>query len=367
MNKRILIFLKFLVIISICGCIEQEEPVAPKDYPILITEKVTSIDASGVVVSATILAKGKDQITKIEFMWEEDRNQSQSFKQIIHVNPDTTERIELKISSDLRKGGYFKYRAYLEVEDVTVLGNEESFISEGSLPPKINDFYPKSGDIGDIITIVGENFSTSRARTVVWIGKERARLIYVSMDTIRVEIPEWINASGDVELSLRSGIITTVSAESIFLEGYRILSFSPESGIIGETEVIISGTGFDRPIDEITVKLGGQELEVIEANFSEIKVKTPYRISDYTSRFLVEIDGESKPTLGPFRGYSRWRNYRSFSDCPKLLGEAVGGYVFGGANSNCSQEKESEVFTSNLNYKVSSFPGSARQAGISFF
>ncbi|MFT4733806.1 MAG: hypothetical protein ACI9K1_000759 [Arcticibacterium sp.] len=365
MNKKKLYSLLLLMIISVLGC-NQAEFIIPREYPVIVTEKATSIDQSGVVISANILHKGKGEITEMGFTWIDQSREDQVFKQAVYADPDTTERIELRISSDLRKDGFYKFRAYLEVGDLVILGNEESFQSQGSLVSKVSDFYPKSGGTGELITIVGENFSLSRDRTKVFLGRNEAELFYVSMDTIKVLVPKRVSASGEVEVAVRSGVSNLVLTNKFVLDRRRTLSFSPATGFIGETEIEISGAGFDSPINEITVKLGVQELEVVKVSDTEIKALLPYHISRTRNLLEVKVGDRIRFTAAHFTVRSRWGLTDPYRGCVKFFGEVTGGYIFGGQNPDCSKTEESEIWTSDFKSKVGGFPGEARQSGVSF-
>lgn len=364
------IFLLVILLVSVFGCGE-EEFIVSRDYPIIIINQPTSIDETGVVISATILKKGKMQIEEMGFNWRDEKGKT--FRDKVDAAPDSVERIELKIALDLEKGIKYTYQAYLKVEGILILSNEESFVSQGSrssekpkiIPPEIKDFYPKSGDSGDLITIVGNNIVENQHIIKVFFGNDEAEVVLRRRDTVTVLVPNGLSTSGNVNLLLTKGSVDLLAGD-FFLEAHRIENYYPRSGRIGETEIEILGTGFDRPIDEIKVKLGEEELEIVDATFSKLIIKLPYDMNSSSGKLEVHIGNIKRLTSGSFYASSRWRNVGPYDGCPKLLGEKIGDFIFGGENANCSEEEESRVFGLGYRNAVTLFPGKARQSGVSF-
>jgi hypothetical protein len=361
MKKSLHLFYKVLMITLICGCNEQDDFILERSYPIIITQKATFIGDSVAVISAEILYKGTEGIREMGFKWADNRNVN--YEQVVHVNLDSTERIELRISGDLNKADEYRYQAYIKTQKRDVFGDEESFTGVRGLAPRILDFYPRNGDRYDLITIVGENFSASESRNEVFFGNDKARVLFASMDTIRVLLAA-PSTSGNVDILLKTGS-ANIKVEGFLLDAHRIESYSRASGIIGETEFEILGTGFDKPIDEIKVKIGEQELEVLEATFSKLKIRLPYFMNPANDRIEIQIGEKTRFTSGGFTAYSRWRS-RPFVGCPRLLGEVIGEFVFGGENSSCSEVENSGVFQLNSTSPISRFPGQIRKSGVSF-
>jgi hypothetical protein len=361
MKKSLHLFYKVLMITLICGCNEQDDFILERSYPIIITQKATFIGDSVAVISAEILYKGTEGIREMGFKWADNRNDN--YEQVVHVNLDSTERMELRISGDLNKADEYRYQAYIKTSKREVFSEEESFSGVRGLAPRVLDYYPRNGDSFELITIVGKNFPANESRIEVFFGNDKARVLFASMDTIRVFL-DAPSTSGNVDILLKSGS-SNINIGRFFLDAHRIDRTSLNRGIIGETEFEILGTGFDKPIDDIKVKLGDQELEILEATFSKLKIRLPYLMNPANNRIAVQIGEKTRLTPNEFSAYSRWSSSQ-FVGCPRLLGEAIGGFVFGGENSSCSELENSGVFRFNDNGLFNRFPGQVRKSGISF-
>lgn len=256
------------------GC-RKETIVQPKDYPYVITKNVTNIDSTGATLEANILDFGKDEITDFGFRL---RNNGTDYNFSLK-NKRNLDDFKIRISTDIVQDITYTCRAYIKTNKNLVLGNEMSFVAQGSKSPIIEDFNPKKGFLGTRVTLTGKYFSQS-GNAKVYINKVLATVIYSSEDTI-VFITPAINYIGDAFISIKTGSQESFSNSKFRIQGQKIESVSPLSGHPGDS-VLIKGEGFFQNGNNISILFGTYKAPIISTSDTLIKVKVPntYLLSD---------------------------------------------------------------------------------------
>jgi hypothetical protein len=283
-------------------------------------------------------------------------------------DPSAIGDFSLNVTSDLEDDAKYQVRPFAENQNILVLGDVMSFISKGTPSPLINDFSPKSGGPGDIITINGANFSLSSNRLEVMIGADKGILISTTVDEIVFKLPDNLSKSGAVPLSVKSGSATVSADEPFSVDGHKILDFNPKQGIIGETAIVINGSGF--LANGNIVRIGGTDMIVLEESETQIKVQLAYQMQAGPATVEVEVNGQIANANGAFTVKSRWTRLADFPGSPRLdaFCTVVGdfAYVIGGETGVYSDEVWRYDIAANSWTQLPNFPGGGRAFGIGF-
>ena len=151
-----------------------------------------------------------------------------------------------------------------------------------SLTPVIHTLTPNSSPIegGTRVSIFGEGF---QAPVQVLFGSAEARIIETRFSEIIVEAPAARdtnpNGSGTVTgpvavtvRNINSNTQVSVGDRFRYISKMQITTVKPVVGSsLGNTEVIIDGTGFDSPLD---VQIAGVQAQVLEVSGTRLRVRT---------------------------------------------------------------------------------------------
>lgn len=230
----------FLLIFG-AGCNEWEYP---QEFPIVLTQEVRNISASGAEFSGRIESVVKGQnILRYGFVWDDSEAPTLA-SSVYSISENTgigtyTKRIE----GDLKNTKVYQVRAFAQTDLLVIYGNTVTFTSQGSLPPLITDFTPKEGVDGTEVTIYGQHFSMHPEGNLVKVGSAMCEVIASTESELKVLIPT-TDLVGDYPFSLTVAGITTVSTSAYTIPGPRIRSISKLTGRVGDL-LTIEGEYFD--------------------------------------------------------------------------------------------------------------------------
>jgi hypothetical protein len=200
--KTNLIFFGFLLYLAFYSCKKDATP-EPTDYPFIILSEVKDITSEGTTFNANITNLGNQRILDYGFVWN-DSTSKPTINSIIKSfgNNASLGEFNYRANFDLERGKTYNVRAYVKTDKVIVYSNVRSFISGGCLPPIINEFYPDSGSIGRVVTIIGKNFSSKLTNNKIYFGLIQANVVKCNSDTLLVQCPNTLQT-----------IITNISLE----------------------------------------------------------------------------------------------------------------------------------------------------------
>nr|WP_321406257.1 IPT/TIG domain-containing protein [uncultured Carboxylicivirga sp.] len=168
----------------------------------------------------------------------------------------------------------------------------------GSKAPVITDFEPKLGNLGDTITIVGQNFSYVQTTNEVKFNTSYARVLKESQDTIVALVPPWL-ASQKSELSVTINGNRAIADQQFELVTPEVFDYSPKTGNF-ETLVTIRGENFSN-ISTLKVFFDEFEAEIIEVSDEEIIVNVPDDLNKQSSEVRVEMNSVSSFATESFK------------------------------------------------------------------
>jgi len=159
--------------------------------------EVSNVNNSGATFNAEIITNGNSDIIDHGFIWSEYESFPDDFSELISLGQKgTIGKFSAKISTTLEIGILYYVKSYIETSDKLIYGQYVTFISEGSLGPIIEYFEPQSGDVGDTITIIGNNYSRFVERMAVEFGNYRSRIVDLTNNTLKSIVPNFFD--GDV-------------------------------------------------------------------------------------------------------------------------------------------------------------------------
>jgi hypothetical protein len=245
--KTKLIFIVFLFL-TFHSC-KKDAVTEPTDYPYIIFSEVNDITSDGATFNANITNLGNQRILDYGFVWNDSTSKPtiNSIIKSLGNNPSIGE-FSYRVNSDLEKGKTFNVRAYVITDKVIVYSNNNSFISEGCLPPVINKFYPDSGSAGHVVTIIGKNFSSKLSNNKIYFGTLQANVVKYNSDTLLVQCPNTLQtiftnislevANQQTMSQLKFMLINPWERLKDFPDGHRFGSFS---FVIGDKGYTASG------------------------------------------------------------------------------------------------------------------------------
>lgn len=344
------------------------------DYPLIFIGEVTNIDTTGVVFHANIKDESKEGITDYGFVWSISGVPDINSSQVKIVKPISLGVLNVKITNDLIPDTNYIVRAFARNSRYITYSNSVSFRSKGSLPPVINDFYPKKGTSGTTVTIYGENFSGSVNNNIVHFGKVIAKVDSASCNKLIVKIDETSNISGEVNISIEVANRSIKSKDKFRLDGINIVGFTPTKLIAGDVLTIKIENYDINPLNNV-IKIGGKTAEIINLNHDSISCFVPYNV--LTGNNQISITSNNKTTYSttllivqnPWNLIKTNQSYFRYGATSFSINRDIY-YGLGRVDSSGYYSTSNNLYKFNLNtnswMKVASLPDKGREGSIAF-
>jgi N-acetylneuraminic acid mutarotase len=250
----------------------KENGMVTRSYPSLDTKSVTEINANGATFNAEILTIGNSGVVDFGFVYSESPNPTLTNSDRISLGATTQKGSFSSLANrDLTQTKTYYVRAYAVTRDpiFTVYGQQVEFVSLGGSTPKILDFIPKEGTIGDTVIITGTGFSNVIDNNRISFGVVTTRPFKATVDTLWCIVPTNL-AAGENDCSLMLGQFTVKPASKFLLKVASLTSFSPNPVSFGDT-VIIYGTNFPKQRSLVASTLLGKGASVINVTSNQVK------------------------------------------------------------------------------------------------
>lgn len=135
--KNIIIIPFLFLVIGFSACSDAE--IQPREYAIVFTGNATEIDQSGVTLHAEMISPGQDKIIEYGFIVTNNvyygfntYNTYNNFRKIYSTKAELkTSTYEKRITSDLKSGYAYFCRAFVIINQDSILGNKILFTSKG--------------------------------------------------------------------------------------------------------------------------------------------------------------------------------------------------------------------------------------------
>ncbi|WP_339811322.1 IPT/TIG domain-containing protein [uncultured Imperialibacter sp.] len=357
------------ILICFNGCSSEVEFPLKKDYLVLETLPYEALDKRGVTLNAKLVGEHTGNISEVGFIWG-DVETSFKYPTILEKNA-----FSLRLESDLSNGKDYGYQAYVKIDSLLLLGNRLIFSSLGTIDPTIGDFYPKSGFVGDTVTIHGNYFSLNRERIEVTLNDYVCQIVSADVKHISVIVPyNIVYHSGQLPLKVQSGNTQIMAKESFLIEGFQITEVNPDHGIVGETLIDISGITIETMPNSIEVYFGNHKAEEVTRIGNTIRARLPYQMSSGSYQVSVKLDSTQVISNSTIEVLSRWQKINDFPSDGRVLGNLipvgnVAYYLFGSTSLNSDiyfNEIWRYSFDSDEWALQGNFPGQARGGAITF-
>lgn len=221
----------------------KEVELSSKEYPFIQIEKIDDISKSGVTLKATLSDFRIEEVEKTGFTLFLNADDNIRNGREIEV-PVIGNSIEKKIQNDLINDTVYYVRAFVKTNSHFVYSAMEKFISQGGLGPQIEKFHPIASTPGNIITIIGSNFSEKKSSNLVEVGNELVSIVSVSSDSISFQSP---NVASDLleNISVTVAEKTVISGSKIeVLYPWKDLGDYPGGDITRKASFTIGSKGF---------------------------------------------------------------------------------------------------------------------------
>ena len=166
-----------------------------------------------------------------------------------------------------------------EVPLALAVGSANPIQQNITIIPKITEFSPTEGYLGDIVSIIGSGFSSVKADNEISFGTivvPAADVRSASINALSVKVPN--GAKGVLPIKVKVGTQTGVSATNFTVKGTEIQDFAPQEAYIGD-KINLLGAGFSTAIIDNQVFFGTVQATVVSASNNLLVVQVPTGIS----------------------------------------------------------------------------------------
>lgn len=184
----------------------------------------------------------------------------------------TSTALEVKVPAGITSG-----KISVTVGTQTVTSTQDFY-----LLPEVASFTPTKGAEGTIVTITGNDFSSTAADNVVKFNGTIAKVNKASATSLEVQVPT--NATtGKISLTVNN---RTITSQDDFTVSPKITDFSPTSGGEGSI-VVIEGLNFGRTATNTQVRFNGLPTTITSFATKRLEVQVPAGVT--TGKITVEV------------------------------------------------------------------------------
>ncbi len=169
------------------------------------------------------------------YRWSDISGQSET----TYIVPNNTPLI-LTTEADFELGLDCTAKAYAKIGERTYLSNPISIKAPTGAAPVITSISPTHGPVGTIITIEGKNFSSAATRNTVIASYDEHcfDILEQSNEKIIAKFKAYSYYSGKdnyLSIKIRTGSLTCAQEVRFDVDGWSIISFSPERPCVEDT------------------------------------------------------------------------------------------------------------------------------------
>jgi hypothetical protein len=295
--KKLAIVTLFIIAVA-CA----DEKVASRSYPVVNTYAVTDINEQGATFNGEILDLS-DGVVNHGFIYASNYIYSADALYLDSVSlgsASKAEKFSMLANRSMEKGKTYYVRAYaIGRSGKIVLGQELSFVSQGSVPPKITDFNPKEATVGDTILIVGTGFSRAATLNRVWFNDISALITKAASDSLQIIVPSNASLSNNM-LYVDVGGQKAAAADKFNLLQMTATSFEPLLVTFGDT-ITVHGTNFPLKTASVNTAIFEAQAAVVSTTRTQIKAVLPMDVTVSSSKLTINVGVQSADLPGPIR------------------------------------------------------------------
>ena len=281
-----------ILIFLLSNC--EKEKITAREYPRLKTLEVSHIDQSGALFQGEIFYGEDKDIITYGFVWSTKQNPDLDNADKIISNDLIDKAFTARIERALVSNQTYYVRAFLQTSDYLVYGDEVSFLSLGSLSPRITGFDPAIATWGDTLRVRGENFSFQAENNKGYLGEVLLKTVYASDSLLRFEIPAQTNEEV-VDLAVEISGNRTVAEEKFSYIKPEITGLDRMEADYGDT-LRIHVQNYHP--DYLEVKFGDLSARVLAMLDGGLDVVIPTSLQEEEPVIVVESAGFSDQISG---------------------------------------------------------------------
>ncbi|MES2732295.1 MAG: IPT/TIG domain-containing protein [Bacteroidota bacterium] len=174
-------------------------------------------------------------------------------------------------------------------------GNGPTFTYIDTAAPTITNYDPNQGFVGDVVAIVGTNFSPTTAGNAVKFNGTTATVTSATATLLKVTIPVGAT-TGAISVTV-NGKTATGASFTVLNNNPTIISFTPASGSVG-MGVTITGTNFGSDPAAIEIKFNGVLASPQQITPTSIVTVVPQGAT--TGKITVTVNGKTGTSVLDF-------------------------------------------------------------------
>jgi len=284
--------------IGLLSCDREELEV--REFPRLTTLPTVSIDDSSATFAGEITQVSKEDIVDHGFIW--NRFQVNNLQNSPFLSLGITEgtgSFTATATGGMTEGVTYFVKAYVQTATYLVFSPALEFVSKGSSAPVIDDFSPKSGLPGDLITFTGKNFKgESNQQMTVLFNEVPASIDSFSLTEIVCIVPQALDES-EAEIRITVDGKSAVKRERFVITESGIANFSPVSGTFDDP-ITLTGNNFRADKSQQIVRFDSIEAEILSASPNELVVAVPRSLQNPNPTISVSFGQVSDTFATPF-------------------------------------------------------------------
>ncbi len=174
------------------------------------------------------------------------------------------------------------------------------------MSPVITDFNPKTGIVGDEITIDGNYFGGEKQFKDLYVYIDNIYMYASSLSNNQIKfiVPSY-RGTKSVELKVTREGMTTLATLPFVYASPEITSFAPQTGRSGD-EIVINGSNFSNNPALVKVSMENSQLTIVSCSRNQLIVKLPSGISSGLHPLVVTVDNQSYTSLSSFQFSGPW-------------------------------------------------------------
>lgn len=283
MNEYKCIFTILVLLSVLISCSSNNNESEPQIIePEILTINATVGINGGVTLSGSYDSNGNN-ISEIGFEYSLDS----LFNNRIVLNSElgSNNKIEYFLANGIEGSTKYFYKAFAKSSGELFYGSDKSFISDGSVAPRIDSTSNNFGHIADTLEIYGKYFKDNNHQTLVDFSDRNGQIISLNDTIIKCVVPTDIsNVINDVRVKIAN---RADSYSSFILFEPTIETINPIVGIIGDT-LSINGNHFDIVNSRNKVFFGNIQSTVIKSSRENINIIVPENIE--SSAELIKLN-----------------------------------------------------------------------------
>lgn len=304
----------YFSILILLGCSENEEIKHLKTTIVTLEVDVPSV--GGAVFSGEL--SGHELVEDHGFIYSDDSTFASYKTLYLSIGaPQRSGLYKYEIATGLEKDKVYFFKAFIVSKGMIAYGVTKSFLSNGSLPPKIESIFPDKGYIGSRVTIKGEHLNWGISYyTRVFLGEVEVNPIVKTDTIITFIVPEYIK---DSQFPI------TVTVFDNEAEGGPFTLYAPEINEIEPASatyrdiVTLKGLHFDTIPERNLLLLGNEKAVVISSTRTEIKFVVPDEFR--SDRGLITLQSQVQEITFSDYFFLKQPVIESFAGCTEVLAE----------------------------------------------